>query len=564
MRQLKFKVQPAGAGLATGLRDQFAKPLLALMAVVGLLLLIACVNLANMLLARGAARRHEMAVRAALGAGRFRLMRQVLAESLLLSAAGALLGVFLAYLGADALVRIMMSGRPSPGPRIEIQVHPDMHVLLFAAGAALLTGLLFGLAPAWNAFASAPASSLRGIGSAGETPLRRLFAKSLVVAQVALSVGLLSAAGLFIGHLANLERLDLGFRRDHVLLVTLDPARSGYNGEQLSSAFEDLLAHLETIPVVRSATICAPTPLSGAGASRFVAVEGRPERPEDRRYISVSWVAPKYFETLGTPLLLGRDFSFEDRGRTRVAIVNEAMARYYFGGGNPVGRHFTFDGDGQPGDSQPYEIVGVAGNAKYFEIREPALRTVYLNTFQFPQPASNFAVRTSIAPGAVGPAVRRTVHSLLKTVPVVRVSTLAGQVDASIVPERLVATLSGLFGALGSLLVAIGIYGLLAYTVARRIHEIGIRMALGATRGAVSRMVLGEALKMSCAGLGIGALLAWWSKRLAGRLIQDLPVESVLPIVFGAAAMIAVTLVAAYVPARRAARVDPMEALRYE
>jgi predicted permease len=514
-----------------------------------------------MLLARGAARRHEMAVRVALGAGRFRLMRQVLTESLLLSAAGAVLAVFLAYFGADALVRIMTSGRPIIGlpAHIEIQVHPDRHVLLFTGGIALLTGLLFGLAPAWGAYGSGPASSLREVGSAAETRLRRLFGKSLVVAQVALSVGLLSAASLFIGHLSHLERLDLGFRRDHVLLVTLDPARSGYNGEQLSRAYQELLGRLEAIPGVRSATISAPTPISGAGATRFATVEGHPERPADRRYISVSWVAPKYFETLGTPLPMGRDFTFEDRGQPRVAIVNQAMARYYFAGGNPIGKYFTFDGE-----SQPYEIVGVAGNAKYYEIREAPLRTIYLNTFQFPQPASGFAIRTSIDPQAVGPAVRRTVRALLKTVPVVRVSTLDGQVDASIVPERLIATLSGLFGALGSLLVAIGIYGLLAYTVARRIHEIGIRMALGATRGAVSRMVLVEALAMSGAGLGIGVLIAYWGRGLATSLIQDLPVESAFPVAFGAVAMIAITLLAAYVPARRAARVDPMEALRYQ
>ena len=558
-RQLKFTVEPAGAGLSTGLRDLFAKPLAALMVVVGLLLLIACTNLANMLLARGAARRHEMAVRVALGAGRFRLMRQVLTESVLLSGMGGLLGVFLAYAGAAALVRIMMSGRPPVGPRIEIQVHPNGQVLLFTGGIALLTGLLFGLAPAWRAFAPGPASSLRETGRGGETRLGRFFGKSLVVAQMALSVGMLSAAGLFIGHLSDLEHIDLGFRRDHVLLATLDPARSGYSGEQLSLAYQELLARLETIPGVRSATISAPTPLSGAGASRFVNVEGHAERPEDRRYISVSWVAPKYFETLGTPLLVGREFSFADRGRARVAIVNQAMARSYFAGGNPIGKYFTFDGE-----SQPYEIVGVAGDAKYSEIREGARRTVYLNTFQSAAPASGFAIRTSVDPEAVGPAVRQTVRGVLKTVAVVRMTTLAGQVDASIVPERIIATLSGLFGALGTLLAAIGIYGVLAYTVARRIGEIGVRMAMGATPGGVSRMVLGDALGMSCAGLAIGVAIAYWGKRLAGSLIPDLPLESAFSILFGAVTMIAITLLAAYLPARRAARVDPIEALRYE
>ena len=558
MRQLTFAVEPAGAGLSTSLRNQFAKPLLALMAVVGLLLLIACTNLANMLLARAAARRHEMAVRVALGARRFRLMRQVLTESLLLSAAGGLLGIFLAYFGAGALVRIMTSGRVI-GPPVSVQVHPDMQVLLFTGGVALLTGLLFGLAPAWSACASGPASSLRDSGRAGETRLRRLFGKSLVVAQVALSVGLLSAAGLFISHLSNLRRLDLGFRRDHVLLLTLDPARSGYSPTQLSHAYQELLGHLEAIPGVRSATISGPGPLSGAGASRFVTVEGHPERPEDRRYVSVDSVAPKYFETLGTPLLAGRDFSFEDRDRPRVAIINQSMARYYFGGSNPIGEYVTFDGE-----SAPYQIVGVSGDANYYQIREAPPRTIYLNTFQFPRPGSAFALRTSVDPEAVVAAARRTVRKLLSTTPVVRVTTLADQVDATIVPERLVATLSAVFGALGGLLVAIGIYGLLANTVARRINEIGVRMALGATRGGVSRMVLSEALGMSCGGLLIGVMVAYWGDRLAGTLIEGLPVKSALPIAFASVIMIAVALLAAYVPARRAARVDPIEALRYE
>jgi putative ABC transport system permease protein len=560
-RQLKFTVEPAGAGLSTGLRDKFAKPLVALMAVVGLLLLIACTNLANMLLARAAGRRHEMAVRIALGAGRFRLVRQVLTESLLLSAAGGLLGIVLAYFGAGALVRIMTSGRPIIGmpPNIEIGVHPDMRVLLFTGAVALLTGILFGLAPAWSAFASVPATSLRDSGRAGQTRFHRLFGKSLIVAQVALSVVLLSAAGLFIHNLSNLEHMDLGFRRDHVLLMTLDPARSGYSDEQLLRAYEELQGRLDTIPGVRSATISGPGPLSGAGAPRFVTVEGHPERPGDRRYIFVDWVAPKYFETLGTPLLVGRDFSSEDRGRPRVAIVNEAMARYYFGSGNPIGKYVTFDDD-----AKPCEIVGVVGNAKYFEIRETAPRTVYLNTFQSSRPSSTFALRTRADPRAVATAASRTVRELLKDVPVARVTTLADQVDATILPERLIAMLSGAFGALGSLLAAIGIYDLLAYTVARRINEIGVRMALGATQTAVSRMVLREALGMTCGGMIVGAPFAYWGQRFAASRIEDMAITGAFPIVFGAVTMIAMTLFAAYLPARRAARIDPMEALRYE
>jgi putative ABC transport system permease protein len=529
------------------------------MAVVGLLLLIACTNVASLLLARGA-RQREMAVRVSLGASRSRLMRQVLIESLLLSAAGSLPAVFLAYFGAESLLRILESGRQMPGfpLHLEIPLQPDRHVLLFTAGVALLTGVLFGLAPAWNAFASPPASSLQQVWRAGETRFQKRFGKSLVVAQVAFSVVLLSAAGLFVGHLSNLRNLDLGFQRDHILLVTLDPVR-GVGVERLSHAYRELLERLETIPGVRSATISGMTPISGAGASRFVTVEGRQERPEDRRYVSLNWVAPKYFETLGTPFLAGRDFSFQDQDRLRVAIVNQAMARYYFADGDPIGKHLKLDGD-----DKPYEIVGMVGDAKYYEIREAAPRTIYFNMFQEGRVFSQFALRTNIDPAAVAPEVRRTVGELLKTIPVARVTTLADQVDASIVKERLIATLSGLFGALGSVLAAIGIYGLLSYTVARRVNEIGIRMALGATRNDVTRLVLGDALGMVCAGLLIGAPIAYWSKSFAVSLIQDLTVTGATPIVFGAVAMIAVALFAAYVPARRAALVDPMEALRHE
>jgi len=565
-RQAKMDLEPAGAGFSR-LRDQFAKPLLVLMAVVGLLLLIACSNVAGLLLARGAARQREMAVGISLGAGRFRLVRQVLTESLLLSAAGSLLGILLAYFAADALVRILTSGRRLVGlpSQLHIQVHPDLHVLLFTAAVALFTGMLFGVVPAWNAFASAPATSLRQTGSACETRFRRLFGKSLVVVQVALSVVLLSAAGLFIRHLSNLEHLDLGFHRDHVLLVNLDPRHSGYEGEQLSRAYQGLLGRLEAIPGVRSATLSAGTPISGSGAASFVKVEGHPERPEDRRYVSVNWVAPKYFETLGTPLLAGRDFKFQDQAGPRVAIINQGMALYYFGNGDPIGKHVTLDRDWKGfGDDKSFEIVGVVGDAKYYEIREATPRTIYFNSFQEGNVSSKFALRTSVEPVAVAGEVRRTVSELLKNVRVEHLTTLDDQVDASIVPERLIATLSGLLGALGSVLAAIGLYGLLAYTVARRINEIGVRMALGASRGDVTRMVLEDALGMVSVGLVIGAPMAFWGKSFAASLMEDLPTKSIAPIVFGAAALIAVALLAAYAPARRAARVDPMVALRYE
>jgi len=553
IRAIRFEMAPAGAGVSR-VRDQFAQPLLAVMAVVAVLLLIACTNVASLLLARGAARQREMALRVSLGAGRWRLARQALTESLLLSSAGTLLGIPVAYLGTGALVRTLASARD----RIDLHVRLDAHVLLFTAGVALLAGLFFGLAPAVRAWGMSPASSLRDGGRSGETRLRRRFGKGLVAAQVALSVVLLSAAGLFLGYLSNVYA-GLGFQREHVLLVTLDPSQSGYTRAQLARPYQELLGRLEAIPGVRSATLSGVTPASGMGANRNATVEGYQASPGELRYLVENWVAPKYFETLGTPLVMGRDFTFEDAGHPRVAIINQTMVRQYFTGRNPVGKHVLFDGE-----NKPYEIVGVAGDAKYLEAREVTPRTIYFNVFQEGHLFSQFSLRTRGNPTAVAGDVRRVAREVVKNITVTRVTTLADQVDATIVPQRLMATLSGLFGALGSLVAAIGLYGLLAYTVARRINEIGIRMALGATQGAVSRMVLGEAIGMVCGGLAVGVPMAYWGQRLAASLVQDLPVKSAFPIAFGAVTMVAIALLAAWLPARRAARVEPMEALRYE
>jgi putative ABC transport system permease protein len=564
VRRMKLEMEPAGAGLSSPVRQQFATPLFVLMAIVSLLLLIACTNAATLLLARGAARQHEMAVRVCLGAGRLRLLRQVLTESLLLSVSGSGLGIILAHFGADALVRILTSGRPIPGmpSNFGLHVQPDLNVLLFTGGAALLTGVLFGLAPAMRAVKAAPSSALAQLPRFGETKLRRLFRKSLVITQIALSVVLLSAAGLFVGYLSKLEHLNLGFRKDHLLLVTLDLSRSGYTDEQFSRLCQELLKRLQAIPGVRSATLSAGTPLSGAGASAFAAVEGHPEH---RNYVSINRVGLKFFETYGTPLLQGREFTAHDQGGPPVAMINETMARYFFGEQSPLGHHVILDHVTLQGGAKPvYEIVGVVGDAKYYEIQETAPRTVYVDTFQNQRVGHQLTLRTSLDRSAAAREIRRTVAALLKTVPVARVTTMDDQVDASIVPERLIATLSGSFGLLGGLLAAIGLYGLLAYTVARRTNELGIRIALGATRSNVMRTVVCSALGMAGAGLVVGAPLAFWGTRLAARMIPDLPPESLIIVALGSVAMVAIALVAAYVPARRAMRVDPMVALRYE
>ena len=456
--QSTMELLPAGGGLVR-VRDQYGKPLVLLAVVVGLLLLLACINVASLLLARSAGRQRELAVRVGLGAGRGRLVRQMLTESLLLSAAGAAAGVAVAYYGVVILVRILASSRAFE--RIDIEVHPDLQVVLFTAGIALLTGVLFGLAPAWYAFRAQPAMALRQTGRGGDTWFWRLFGKSLVAAQVALSIFLVTAAAVFLNHLTRLRSFDLGFRSDHVLQVTLDSSRSGYKAERLAAPYQELLSRLQTIPQVRSASISGCTPLEGCGSGLVPDCRGHVERPEDRQRTAVVFVSPRYLETLGIPLLAGRDFDFRDVGRQRVAIVNQTMARRYFPGVDPVGKHVAIDPDPGP----PYEIVGLVGDAKAFELRDAPYPSIYFNMFQENRLMDHFELRTAVTPESIAGTVRRMVRDVLKTVPVKSVTTLADQVDSNIVPERLIATLSEFFGCLGVVLAGIGLYGLLAYAV---------------------------------------------------------------------------------------------------
>jgi predicted permease len=471
-----------------------------------------------------------------------------------------------AYFAAGALTRIMANTQAHQ--HVEIHVAPDLNLLLFTAGIAALTGLLFGLAPAWYAFRSVPAAAMRQVGTGGDTWFWRFFGRGLVAAQVALSIFLATGTVVFLGHLENMRNFDLGFRADHVLLMTVDTAGNGYRPEQLAARYQELLPRLGAIPGVRSAAISGCTPLEGCGSgSRFVEAEGRAEDPGQRQRPAISFVTPGYFETLGIPLLAGREFSLRDVGRARVAIVSAAVARHFFPGENVIGKQIRIVYDPQPspfGGGQPYEIIGLAGDVKPWELHEPPYPVIYFNMFQENHLNSRFEVRTSGDPAGVAGAVRRVIGDVLKEAQVTKVRTLSDQVDADIVPEHLIATLSEFFGVLGAALAGVGLYGLLAYSVARRTNEIGIRMALGAAPGDVRRLVLKDAFLMLGAGSAVGALMVMWGRPLAAGLVQGLKLESGEPVALAGIVIGAVALVAAYAPARRAARVDPVVALRSE
>jgi predicted permease len=559
-RQLSVEVSPAANGLSTA-RDRYGKPVIVIMSIVGLLLLLACVNVASMLLAKGAARQKEMSLRLSLGAGRGRIMRQLLAEGILLSAFGTILGACLAWAGTSTLVRILSSGPEYE--HIDLPVRTNLRVLLFTGLVAAIAALLFGLVPAFNALRSSAASILRRSGGTTETSASRRFGKGLVAAQVALSLLLLSAAGTFVGNLLNLEHTDLGFRRDHVLLVMLDPSHSGFNRQQLSAVYQNLSTRLSGLPRVRAAAFSTPTPLQGPGASAFATAEGFQEKPEDRRWISVAFAGPRYFETLGTPLFAGREFRFEDSEHPMVAVINQRMARYYFPATDPIGKHITLDHRTGDPTARTYEVVGVVGDVNYYEIRETPRRVVYLPAFHDGRAAADtITVRTATDPASLAADVRDIIRDVAPSITIARTTTLDAQIDATIVPERLIAALSAFIGGLGALLVGTGLYALLAYSVARRTAEIGIRMALGATSRAVRRMILRDTMGMVAVGLAVGIPLAIWSRSAVAVLLQGIPIHTSLPFVGGAIGIVAVAILAALVPTRRACRIGPMEALR--
>ena len=551
----------AGNGVSS-LRGDFADPLYVLMAVVALVLVIACANVANLLLARAASRQKEMGVRLALGAGRARIIRQFLTESLTLSIAGGVLGSVLAVYGVRLLVAMV---RSSPGS-LMLDVRPDPRVLLFTIAVSLLTGLVFGLAPAWRSARVNVSSTLKEAGRGLTGSSARIGAgKMLVIGQIALSVMLLIGAGWFIRTLRNLENVDLGYPRDKLVLVRLDFLSAGYTGARLPIAYNEIRDRLAHIPGVRAVTYSENGLFSGTESGDRISVEGyKPQKRQDE-HARFDQAGPNYFATVGIPILLGRDLGPQDVDSAEsVCVVNEAFAKFYFGKQSPIGKHVT---DEFPDTRKTFTIVGVARDARDHSLRREIFRRFYLSAQQklgdFP-PALNFEIRTFAEPGAVIQAARKAVLAYDSNIPIENARPLTAMLDDNLREERIIAQLSTVFGGLALLLASIGLYGILSYAVAQRTNEIGIRMALGAERGTVIRMVLRETAVLIAIGLACGVPASLACARLIQSKLFGLKPADPVTLAAALGIMITVAFAAGYLPALRASRVDPLIALRYE
>jgi predicted permease len=559
-RLARIELPSASKGLDT-LRRQFSRPLQALMAIVALVLLIACANVANLLLARATVRRKEFAVRLALGASRLRLLRQMLTESLLLVSLGGLLGLLVARWGSAFLVNFFATGRG----RLFVNLPLDYRVLLFTAGVALLTGLVFGMAPALQATRIDPNHALKD-STGTSTGARSRFGKTLVVAQVALSLLLLVGAGLFVCTLHNLKQVDAGFQRDGVLTMRVNPAETAYQGARLTNLWKDALARVERLPGVRSASLSTLSPLDGGGRGVSVTVPGFTPNAESDKEIGLNQVSLGYFQTFGIAVAQGRSFTGNDHeSAPKVALLSERATRFYFGDRSPLGAQISFND--RPNVARVlYQVVGVVKDARYRNLREPDLRRVYL---PLPQALDRLgwlrlAVRAEGRPTDLAKAIGNELRAAGSDILLTDIATLNEQVDQSLLQERLVAMLSLFFGLLALLLACLGLYGVLSYDVTRRTHEIGIRMALGADAQRVVQLVLRETLGWVALGvtLGLGASLA--TTRLVESLLFGLKPYDSLTIGLAALVLLTVAAVAGYLPARRAARIDPLVALRHE
>jgi putative ABC transport system permease protein len=557
--QYKLTAVAAGSGVS-GLREDYQEPLWLLLGIAGLVLLIACANLANLTLARASTREREMAVRLAIGADRGRLIRQLLAESLLLTVIGAAIGAILAQFLSEYLVAFLTtSGNP-----LFVDLGADWRVFGFTAGVAILTCILFGLTPALRASQTVPASAMKA-SSRGLTADRARFGlrRALVVSQVALSLVLLVGALLFAGSMRNLLTLDPGFRESNLLITGVDASRTNLPAARRSMFHRELLGRVRATAGVEQAASASIVQVSGGGWNELIEIPG--QRKQEQMIPWFNRVSSNYFRTMGTPLLAGRDFDDRDTPSSQeVAIVNQEFSRKFLGGASPMGKEFRVLAG--PGEQQhQYQIVGFVKNSKYQSMRENFKPIAYVAASQNKDPGLgvNIIVRSSSPLGSLLAGVKR---SVLEQSPEISLEfrVFRTQIRESLLRERLMATLSGFFGFLAVVLATIGLYGVMSYMVARRRSEIGIRMALGASRGDVLNLVLREAGMLLVIGLAIGTGLAIAVGRTASSLLFGLKPTDPVTIGLSVALLAVVAIMASFLPALRAARLEPMLALREE
>ena len=563
-KSLSMRLEPGAWGLS--IRSKGLRFATLLMTLVGLVLLIACTNVANLLLARGAARQKEIAVRVSIGAGRSRLIRQLVTESLLLALMGGVVGFLFSSWGVQGLLKL------APQEIASVDLSPDIRVFVFTGVTALLAGLLFGLVPAWRVTRISLVQGLQGgVRQGANDSHRNRLGNGLVVSQVMLSMVLLFLAGLFTHSLQELLSVDLGFRPEHVLVFSLDPSLVGYQGSRLVGLYKNLLVHAEAVPGVTSATLSRGGLVSHESWGGGVYVPGYVPQPGEFMGSRFNPVGPNFFQTAGIPILLARDFRDQDNENApKVAIVNETFARHFFGEQNGVQRALgQMLGLGVHQNLGQFQIVGVAKDSKQRTLSEPPVSVVYFPFWQADLPPSligqmTLEARTAAEPSGTTNSIRHELLAVEKNLPIYGVKTLTEQVQESLEGERFFARLVSSFGLLALLLASVGLYGLIAYSTVRRTSEIGIRMALGAHHREVFALVIGGALRLTALGVVIGLALAIAAGRAVSSMLYGVSAADPLTILGASLLMFGAATLAGFLPARRAMRVDPMVALRYE
>jgi predicted permease len=538
--------------------ENFSKPIYVLGALTGFVLLLACANLANLLLARSTARQREMSVRLALGATRGRVLRQVLTESLLLSALGGVTGLALGYFGRNVIPHLLStSWEPVP-----MNTHFDLRIFAFTAAVSLFTGILFGIIPAWQSTRTNVSTALKDSATAATRRRKGLLGKGLVSFQIALSSLLVVSAGLFAFSLSHLSNTGLGFRPEHLIMFEMQAPPTRYPSPQDVALHQRMEERLAQVPGVQLATLTAEPLVANSMSNTGFFPEGQPARTGDDSLAMENEVGQHFFETYSIPILYGRTFTSADTPHSsKVAVINEALAKRNFPHANPVGKTFHY---GET-DGDIYQIIGVSANAKYANLRDAPTATVYvLSRQQKEESEMTYVVRTNLGLAAILPSLRSAAREVDKDIPLRNPRTQIEQINATIMQERLFATLTSAFGLLALILAAIGIYGIMAYTVSRRTSEIGVRMALGARPQQVRLMVLRESGWMAIVGIAVGIGASIGLARLVRAMLYGLTPNDPTTLIGTTCLLFLIALTAAYGPARRASRIDPMQALRHE